>query len=288
MNIKTLFKILLLFFSAMGFGSCRSDDDEKKEICPLSFEKEYYEVPLLGNQSISIRGGNRNYSVTVEKTEILDVSVDLSSSIGMGNLVITPKQKGETTVTIKDNIVNEEVGLKIKVTDSYLAYAIKNSNHPALSQGTLVYLINNEAKDCYFFRNTGSGTGVTNTLIAKGTYEFSVKIEYGIGNSSNTYGIPYLTLNYGSDINGNFTDAAIAHTPHSLRFELLDGETSSNTVINMIQVCLGVDWKALVHETLSRSVGIEEPILKTTIDDTNYTIVGVLNTTPAIPENILE
>ena len=74
----------------------------------------------------------------------------------------------------------------------------------------------------------------------------------------------------------------------SLRFELLDGETSSNTVINMIQVCLGVDWKALVHETLSRSVGIEEPILKTTIDDTNYTIVGVLNTTPAIPENILE
>lgn len=56
----------------------------------------------------------------------------------------------------------------------------------------------------------------------------------------------------------------------------------------MIQVCLGVDWKALVHETLSRSVGIEEPILKTTIDDTNYTIVGILNTTPAIPENILE
>lgn len=51
----------------MGFGSCGSDDDEKKEIYPLSFEKEYYEVPLLGNQSISIRGGNRNYSVTVEK-----------------------------------------------------------------------------------------------------------------------------------------------------------------------------------------------------------------------------
>ena len=32
MNIKTLFKILLLFFSAIGFGSCGSDDDEKKEI----------------------------------------------------------------------------------------------------------------------------------------------------------------------------------------------------------------------------------------------------------------
>ena len=45
MNIKTLFKILLLFFSAMGFGSCGSDDDEKKEIYPQKFEKEYYEVP---------------------------------------------------------------------------------------------------------------------------------------------------------------------------------------------------------------------------------------------------
>lgn len=51
---------------------------------------------------------------------------------------------------VKDNITNETVDLRIKITDSYLAYAIEKSNHPALSNGTVVYLINNEAKECYF------------------------------------------------------------------------------------------------------------------------------------------
>ena len=286
MKTKHLLGALLSFLCTIIFFSCGNNNEEK--IYPLSFEKEYYEQPLLRATDITIRGGNRDYTVTVEETDILSIDVDLSSSIGMGSLKVTPKKKGETKVKVKDNITNEIVELKIKIIDSYLAYAIKESNHPALSNGTVVYLINNESKDCYFFRYSDSKNELSQNPIAKGTYDFSVKLENGFGNSSPTYAIPYLTLNYASDINGNFTDEAIAHTPHSLRFELLDGETSSNTVINMIQVCLGVDWKALVHETLSRSVGIEEPILKTTIDDTNYTIVGVLNTTPAIPENILE
>ncbi|WP_370860832.1 hypothetical protein [Parabacteroides faecis] len=277
---------ILLFFCAISFVSCGNDDEEKKEIYPLSFEKEYYEVPLFGKTFISVRGGNKEYMANVEKPNILEVSIDVSSPIGMGNLVIYPKQKGETTVTIKDNITNETVDLKVKVTDGYLAYAIENSNHPALSQGTIVYLINNEAKDCYFFRSTDSGIGGVN---AKGTYEFSVKLESGIGNSSPTYAIPYLTLNYASDEQGNFTDAAILPTPHSLRFEMNDGETN-DVIINIIQDCLGVDWKALIEGTLkgkTKSV-LRLPRLKTTIDDTDYIIIGILNITPAIPENILK
>lgn len=105
---------------------------------------------MLGTTNITITGGNRDYTVTVEKTDILNIDVDLSSSIGMGSLRITPKKKGETKVKVKDNITNETADLRIKITDSYLAYAIKKGNHPALSNGTIVYLINNEAKDCYF------------------------------------------------------------------------------------------------------------------------------------------
>lgn len=280
---------ILLFLCAISFVSCGSDDEGKKEIYSLSFEKEYYEVPLLGKSFISVRGGNKDYTVSVEKTTVLEVSIDVSSPTGMGNLVINPKQKGETTVTIKDNITNETVDLKVKVTDSYLAYAIENSNHPALSAKTTVYLINNEAKECYFFRSTGSGVGDANTLIAKGTYEFSVKLETGIGNSSPTYAIPYLTLNYASDEQGNFTDAAIAPAPHSLRFEMYDGVTN-NVVTKMIEICLGVDWETLIEGTLKGKTkrDINQPWLKTTVDDTDYVIIGILNTTPAIPENILE
>lgn len=279
---------ILLFLSIISFFGCTDNDEKKNEIFPLSFEKAYYETPLLGKQSITIRGGNRDYTATVEKTNILDVSIDLSNPIGMGNLIITPKQKGETTVTVKDNVTKDIVDLKIKVIDGYLAYAIGTSNHPALTPKTIVYLTNNETKDCYFFRYNDSGLDSNTAPIAKGTYEFSIKLEYGIGNSSPMYPIPYLTLNYASDEQGNFTDAAIAPTPHKLRFEMYDGVTD-NSIMNMIQVCLGVDWKELVRDVLKGAKSeVRIPTLKTTIDDTDYVIIGTLNTTPTIPENIIE
>ena len=169
-----------------------------------------------------------------------------------------------------------------------MAYAIKESNHPALSNGTVVYLINNESKDCYFFRYSDSKNELSQNPIAKGTYDFSVKLENGFGNSSPTYAIPYLTLNYASDEQGNFTDASTPPTPHKLRFELFDGVTSVNAVINLIQRYLKVDWEQLINKALTRSDYLIIPTLKTTIDNTDYTIIGTLDTRPEIPENILE
>ena len=286
MKTKHLLGALLSFLYTIIFFSCGNNDEKK--IYSLSFEKEYYERPLLGTTNITITGGNRDYTVTVEKTDILNIDVDLSSSIGMGSLRITPKKKGETKVKVKDNITNETADLRIKITDSYLAYAIKKGNHPALSNGTIVYLINNEAKDCYFFRYIESRDEISRTPIAKGTYDFFTKLESGSGNSSPTYAIPYLTLNYASDEQGNFTDASTPPTPHKLRFELFDGVTSVNAVINLIQRYLKIDWEQLINKALTRSDYLIIPTLKTTIDNTDYTIIGTLDTHPEIPENILE
>ena len=260
MKTKHLPGALLPFLYTIIFFSCGNNDEKK--IYSLSFEKEYYERPLLGTTNITITGGNRDYTVTVEKTDILNIDVDLSSSIGMGSLRVTPKKKGETKVKVKDNITNETVDLRIKITDSYLAYAIEKSNHPALSNGTVVYLINNEAKECYFFRYIEFRDELSHTPIAKGTYDFFTKLESGSGNSSPTYAIPYLTL--------------------------YDGVTSANAVLNLISRFLGVDWKELVEKALTRSEHTIVPTLKTTIDNTDYTIIGILNTYPEIPENILE
>ena len=185
MKTKHLPGALLSFIYTIIFFSCGNNDEKK--IYSLSFEKEYYERPLLGTTNITITGGNRDYTVTVEKTDILNIDVDLSSSIGMGSLRITPKKKGETKVKVKDNITNETADLRIEITDSYLVYAIKKGNHPALSNGTIVYLINNEAKDCYFFRYIESRDEISRTPIAKGTYDFFTKLESGSGNSSPTY-----------------------------------------------------------------------------------------------------
>ena len=77
-------------------------------------------------------------------------------------------------------------------------------------------------------------------------------------------------------------------TPHKLRFELYDGVTSANAVLNLISKFLDIDWKELVEKALTRSEHTIVPTLKTTIDNTDYTIIGILNTYPEIPENILE
>lgn len=285
MRTERFISMLVLFFCAMGFTAC-SDDDEKG-ITPLSFEKEHYEVPLFegaSTKSITIKGGNKDYTATVEKPEILEASINTSSTTEMGYLLINPKQKGETTVTVKDNVSNETVDLSIKVTDGYLAYVIKESNHPALAVGTIAYLINNEAKDCYFFLDNHVGNNLYGTPIGEGTYSFSVKAEDNADGSSPSY-IAYLTLNYREGKNGAFTDAAIAPTPHELRLD-----SPSQLLTNVLQTYLGVDWEELKREATpqKRDSPAPLPTLRMTIDNTDYAIIGILNMTPTIPENILK
>ena len=98
MKTKHLLGALLSFLCTIIFFSCGNNNEEK--IYPLSFEKEYYEQPLLRATDITIRGGNRDYTVTVEETDILSIDVDLSSSIGMGSLRVNTKKerrnKGES------------------------------------------------------------------------------------------------------------------------------------------------------------------------------------------------
>lgn len=86
-----------------------------------------------------IRSGNKDYSVEIKDPSILDVKIDLSSPIGMGNLDIYPKQKGETTIQVKDNIAHETTDLRIKIVDSYLHLSINNPVRPPYKQGDEIF-----------------------------------------------------------------------------------------------------------------------------------------------------
>lgn len=98
MKTKHLLGALLSFLCTIIFFSCGNNNEEK--IYPLSFEKEYYEQPLLRATDITIRGGNRDYTVTVEETDILSIDVDLSSSNRNGKFKSYPQKerrnKGES------------------------------------------------------------------------------------------------------------------------------------------------------------------------------------------------
>ena len=141
MKTKKLLGIFFLFLCTITLVSC--GDDEKQEIYSLSFEKGYYERPLLGAKNIPVRGGNRDYTVTVQNTDVLSIDIDLSSPIDMGNLVVKPKQKGETTITVKDNVTNETVDLKIKIVDSYLNLKVAHPAQVPYTGGENLFFINN-------------------------------------------------------------------------------------------------------------------------------------------------
>ncbi|WP_303208550.1 hypothetical protein [Bacteroides oleiciplenus] len=285
MRTKLLFGILLLV-SIISFMSCDDDNSENTPLEPFQIEKQSYEVIKDGYTHIYIHNGSGKINFSIEDPQIIDASYQEGTSDNscLGIVRIEGKQKGETRITLTDPTTQETEILKMKVIDRYLVYGIEESNHPALKSKIVMYLINNEKRDCYFFPYVDSEHKVSNKLIARGTYDFSVKTEHGTEVSA----IPYLTLTYPADEKGNFTDATIPPTPHEFRFMMEEGATSY-AVLGLIQHYLNVDWEALTpKDTSTRNDIIISPTLKMTVDDTNYSITGTFNSIPAIPEGTLD
>lgn len=237
MKSTIMTKMLPMLLLAVLLFSC-DDKSDGKETYELTFEKGSYEVQLTRETPIIIRGGNRDYSLSVENPKILDAEVDLSSLIGSGNIIVTGKQKGETILSVTDNITHETVKLKIKVIDKYLNLKVVGSDHPALVKDILIFLINNEERDCYFI--SGSENKDRNVM-AKGKYAFSAETKENVST-------PYLTLTYASDELGRFTDAAktdatIAPTPHQF-----DISGNHKLTYEGLELFLDIDWAGLIQE----------------------------------------
>lgn len=252
MKTNNLLGILALLLCTFSFISC-NDEDEKTEIYHLSFEKSYYECPLIGAKDIMIRGGNRDYSIKIENPSILEIKVDLSSAMGMGSLELYPKQKGETTIQVKDNITNETVNLRIRVIDSYLNLAIANPIKPPYVQGDEFFLINNEHKDFYLY---DTNWNLKNT----GVYKFSIE--------NNT---PYMELTYQKEFEGKT----------SYKYDL---SKTSQSMFAVIKLYLNWDWHDSIRAITTKEVA---PIIMNATDIDSNTEYFFIRKTNDIPENIL-
>ena len=62
-----------------------------------------------------------------------------------------PKHKGDTTITVKDNVTNETVDLKIKIVDSYLNLKVAHPAQVPYTGGENLFFINNSDRDFYLF-----------------------------------------------------------------------------------------------------------------------------------------
>lgn len=183
------------------------------------------------------------------------------------------KRKETTAVTLTDNVTGDKETVEVKVTDCYIAYEIIASNHPALQQDMTLYLVNNEARDCYFY----SEDQPDSTPAATGTYEFLVKqTEEGTA--------PYLRLSYPSSADGSFAESV---SGHDFRIEMQGADATSSASLTIIETYLGVDWEALIADAQAKSLPPARYTLLLTVPDTDYVITGILSTV-AMPENVLD
>lgn len=186
-------------------------------------KKNYYERPLTGAKNIMIRGCNGDYTIEVSNPEILEATVDLSVSIGMGDLEIHPKQTGETIVKVHDNIVNETVELKIKIVDDYLNLVLANPMQSPYNEGDEFFLINNESRSFYLYDDD---KGLKQT----GSYNFIVE------NS-----VPYMVLTFNEKLDNKTV----------YKYDLTG--TSENTFF-ALKILLGWDWHKQIESMETREI----------------------------------
>lgn len=264
-----------------GFAGCDNNDDERA-FAPFRLEKESYEVMMKGRNMIFVTNGSGDFALTVEKPALLDAVYESPVNDPSlfndhpGAIRLVGKQKGETKLTVTDRVTGETQTVRIKVTDSYIAYSIRESDHPALTGHTILYFIHNPARDCYFITVDPQTGEFSATPAAKGAYRFSVETE-GEGNP-----VPYLTLVYSADEQGRLTDAAIAPEPH--RFDLSGNNPAAYTAL---ESALGFRWNDLRSETSLRDIN-KAVQMRVTETGTAYSVEGELTIDRLFPEGILE
>lgn len=176
---------------------------------------------------------------------------------------------------------------KLSTDIDYLAYAITESNHPALEEGVYAYMVRNKEKDCYYFRKTGDNP-VSLEYICKGTYKVDVKLEFSDETLSQAKATPFIALSYPADEEENFSDQSATLRNYNLLFDVEHDDTKLEEVMSRFNFYLGVDWDALVQKALDnykpvKTKVLAHPTLRTHVENTDYFITGEIATSPEMP-----
>lgn len=269
MKTENLFRLAALCFFILALSAC--SDDETSRIHPFAVNVASSEVPLHRSSEISIASGNGRYALEIGNPALAEATVvfgDLSDTYG--TIRIIGKQKGETSLSVTDSVTRETVTIALRVIDNYLAALITSGNHPALSNNVWMYLVDNDAHDCYFFgRSADEATAMpVAPLLAQGKYAFSVEA-----------GIPFLTLTYPSDADGKFANTGAAAVSHTF-----DISGSDKQVPAILKSFLHVDWEELSKET--RTSAPSSYYLKMKETGTAFETEALLSVTP-VPQGFL-
>lgn len=145
------YSFILWTFLLLMFTACSSDEETTH--APLSFERTYYEKPLMINETIRkipFTGGSGDFSLLVSNEEVLD------AEMGNGYVYITPKEKGRTNIEVRDNVDDRNVTLQVKIVAPYICLQVENPLPDGkLEDGTrenlFLFLVNDSERSVYCF-----------------------------------------------------------------------------------------------------------------------------------------
>lgn len=228
MRMKSWMAVWLIGLCVLGAVSC-SEDEKVEDVYPLTFEKGSYRLRLNLPQSIPVLGGSKSYSLQVGDPELLEAKITFLSTIGFGEIEVTPKQKGRTAMLVTDQVSGETKKLDVEVTDFYMGFSIVESSDASLPVGEALFFVENEKHDCFLIRQNDDISLPVLDVAGRGDYAFSVE-----------EGLPYLTLHL---------QAEDSETPETRVFDISASKTEIMVALNR---WYGLEWDALRLRSASR------------------------------------
>ncbi len=250
------FKTLLMFFLITLLFGCKKE--EKKTFDFVFTSSIESRLDMTRNFPITI--GNGDYTIKVKDETILEAYFTNTVNAPFGAIGIQGKKKGETTVSITDNVIQSTREVQVKITDSYLPLTILKSNHPTLTKAIHIFLVNNAEKDAYFFLQNGNDLNFKQ----KGTFEFVAELKEGVKT-------PFLILTYSTDEKGQLT--ASNDKPITHKFDLTGSE---GQIYNALVSIFGVNWEL---KPVTKTSPIQIPSFNMKEVGTDLSLAGLIGGT---------
>ena len=241
----------ILFIMCLFATACSDDNNGNEPITPFSLDKIYYEVRLeRGAASISITNGSGDISLAIEDENIL------------GAIYVKYNSDWEKDYGQKGHI--NLYGLQ------------KGSSTLTITDNITkdVETVEVKVTDCYLAYVINESN---HPVLPAGTTLFLVNNQaqdYYLFDQDNIYNKPILKGTTAAEF-------------YDFEIEMYGENASSSYVLQVIQAYLGVDWKELIGNALTKSPAPVDMTMIMTVPDTDYRIRGVLSTV-SIPEHILE
>lgn len=124
---------------------------DKREDCIQNLTvDDYYEIPLLYTLSLFTIDESDHYAISIEDTNII------LSKYKNGQVYVEGIKKGDTKLTLLDEVSNRMANTTIKVVDTYFAFRLNKPTCPFSENDEYVFFVKKDSTNFYTYNKTNN------------------------------------------------------------------------------------------------------------------------------------